>query len=296
MGQDFTGREARSGRRTGGFAELLRSLLSGIPWSERAEACETLHFRRPSAGMIRIENANGRTRVIGEERDDVQIDAHKIARAESVEGAEKLVEEIQIASSGAGGALGLEVVIPGRWNRRGRVDMEVRVPRDLQVEVNSSNGKIAVCGLRGSVRVRSSNGGVRLDDVVGNAEISASNATVSCTCTQGRLVARSSNGKIELSRHRGSVDASTSNGLIHVNLEELSREGVQLATSNGRVVLELPEQVDGDVDLRVDNGVIRNQRTLCRCTRDTSGQVRGQLGAGGTPIRVRTSNGSISLR
>jgi hypothetical protein len=290
-----TGSENGRGPRSG-FGELLRSLFSGIPWSERAEGCVRLHFESPAAGVLRIDNANGRTRVIGEDRSDIQIEALKVARAESSEAAQRLVDEIQIEATRPAGALELEVVIPGRWNRRGRVDLEVRVPRRLKVEVSAANGRVGLYGLRGGVRVRSSNGKVRLEDLVGDADITATNAVVSCRCTSGRLVARSSNGNVKLEEHRGPVDVSTSNGLISVDLDELAPDGVLLATSNGRIVLELPEIVDGDVDLRVDNGVIRNARTLCRCSRDTTGRVRGQLGAGGPPIRLRTSNGSISLR
>jgi DUF4097 and DUF4098 domain-containing protein YvlB len=281
--------------RGGGFGDFVRSLLSGIPWSERAERSDVLHYPRPEE-RVRIENANGRTRVTAEERDDIEITARKIARAESEEAANRLLREISLQAESVSGRLSLEVLIPGRWNRRGRVDLDVRVPRDLRVDVSAANGRVSVEGLRASVRVRCSNGPVRVEDVIGDVEITATNAKICAADTQGRMLARSSNGKIGLSHHRGSVDASTSNGVIDVALEELSGDGVSLATSNGRIVLELPEDVDGDVDLRVDNGVIRNQRTLCRCTRDTSGRVRGTLGAGGTPIRVRTSNGSISLR
>ena len=94
----------------------------------------------------------------------------------------------------------------------------------------------------------------------------------------------------------GSVDASTSNGLIHATLADIGAEGVQLATSNGRIVLDLPEHVDADVDIRVDNGVIRNDRELCKCTSDRADRLRGRIGGGGIPIRVRTSNGSVTLR
>ena len=72
--------------------------------------------------------------------------------------------------------------------------------------------------------------------------------------------------------------------------------GVTLATSNGRIILDLPEAVDADVDMRVDNGVIRNDRQLCQTDRETHGRVLGRLGRGGALIKLRTSNGSISLR
>ena len=131
---------------------------------------------------------------------------------------------------------------------------------------------------------------------IGNIEVATSNAKVCCSGTCGSLVARSSDGKIEIDEHSGSVDASTSNGLIRASLEEVGKHGVQLATSNGRIVLELPEEVDADIDIRIDNGIIRNDRALQRATRETNGRLRGQLGSGGALIKLRTSNGSIALR
>jgi len=92
------------------------------------------------------------------------------------------------------------------------------------------------------------------------------------------------------------ADAKEARARRRADLEELGREGVALATSNGRIVLHLPESVDADVDIRVDNGVIRNDRELCKATGERTGRLRGRLGSGGTPIRLRTSNGSVSLR
>ena len=70
---------------------------------------------------------------------------------------------------------------------------------------------------------------------------------------------------------------------------------MRLATSNGRIILELPEEVDGDVDIRVENGIIRNGRELSG-ENGASGHVRGRLGRGGSPIKLRTSNGTVSVR
>jgi DUF4097 and DUF4098 domain-containing protein YvlB len=279
-----------------GFGGFLRSLLAGIPWSERATGEETVAIAAPPSRMLRVHNANGRTIVIGEERDDVEVRIAKTARAESSEAARQLLDEIQLIHNKSGEALELDVEVPRKWNRRGHANLELHLPRDMSVDVAVSNGKIAVTNLRGRLRARSSNGSVLIDDVVGDIEVATTNAKVCCGSTCGRLTARSSNGKIELDGHSGSVDASTSNGLIRVSMEEVGKAGIQLATSNGRILLTLPEEVDADVDIRVDNGVIRNDRALCKATRASNGQVRGQLGAGGALIKLRTSNGSISLR
>ncbi len=278
-----------------GLGGLIRSLLAGIPWSDRAEREETLLLDSPESAKVKIYNANGRTRLHGEDRSDIEVRALKQARAESDQAAERLLDEIRVNSHLAGDVLEIEVEIPRRWNRHGNVHLDIRMPREVMVGVKSSNGKLCINGLRSALRARSSNGSIRIVDVVGDIELNTSNAKVSCKGTCGRLMARSSNGKIELESHRGSVDASTANGPIHARLDELGKEGVLLATSNGRIALELPEEVDADLDMRVDNGVIRNDRDLGGET-NTNGRVRGTLGHGGALIKLRTSNGLISLR
>jgi hypothetical protein len=279
-----------------GFGGFLRSLLSGIPWSERANGEERVTLTAPASNHLRVHNTNGRTCVIGEERTDIEVVIAKTARAESADAARELLNEIRLVHGMGGDALELDVEVPRKWNRRGHANLELHVPRGTNIDVSVSNGKISITSLCGRVRARSSNGSVTIDDVTGDIEVATTNARVCCAMTNGRLMARSSNGKIELDQHRGSVDASTSNGLIHVSMDEIGKAGVQLATSNGRILLELPEDVNAEVDIRVDNGVIRNDRTLCKATRATNGQVRGQLGTGGPLIKLRTSNGSISLR
>lgn len=279
----------------GGIGGLLRSLLAGIPWSDHAEVVETITLAAPRSGVLRIDNANGKTAILGEDRSDIEVRLQKQARAESQAAADHMAQAIRLASVESDASMDLEIETPKRWNRRGHVNMELRVPRGTRVEVVAANGRVTVAALRAAVRVRSSNVAVRVEDVEGDVEISASNARVHCTGILGRLHARTSNGKIEVDHHRGGIDASSSNGLIHAALEEVASP-IVLATSNGRIVLELPEHVDADVDLRVDNGVIRNQRSLCRCSRSTGGRLIGKLGNGGVPIKLRTSNGSISLR
>jgi hypothetical protein len=280
-----------------GFSGFLRNLLSGIPWSESAHAEETIVLDPPVGRHMAIHNANGRTRVIGDERDDIEVFIEKHARGETTEAAEAVLDEIDVVWEEVADGLELEVEAPSRWKRHGSANLVVRVPRDLEVAVIAANGRVCMEGLRSSVHARSSNGPVTITDVVGDVEVFTSNAKVSCSCTCGRLKARSSNSKIQLDEHSGSVDASTSNGVIHAVLSAVGREGVVLATSNGRIMLELPDDVDGDVDVRVDNGVIRNSLDIKQTEADErTGRLRGRLGKGGCPIKLRTSNGTVSLR
>ena len=277
------------------FAGLLRGLLDGIPWSDRADAEETVRVDAPPGGVFRVQNANGRVQISGEDREDIQVTAHKTVRAESIEAAEELLGEIRLAFSRSAEGVSLDVAVPRKCKSRGFANLSIQLPRAMRVEVVAVNGRVDVEGIRGAVRARSSNGSAKVIDVIGDVEVATSNARVCCTGTCGKLTARSSNGRIEIAHHRGALNVSTSNGLIRAELEDLGGGGIQLATSNGRIVLDLPDEIDADVDIRVDHGTIRNDRSLRHVTRESRGRILGRLGNGGAPIKLRTSNGSISL-
>ncbi|MBW2500573.1 MAG: DUF4097 family beta strand repeat protein [Deltaproteobacteria bacterium] len=290
-------RQSKRGESPGpGFGGLLRSLFSRIPWTESCSREEETTVPAPSGNAVSIYNANGKTRVTGEDRSDILIRVHKSVRADCPDLAEKLLDAVSIQHSNSGDVLEIEVQIPRRCSRTAVAHLDIHLPRQTTVALTSTNGKICLDGLERPIRARSSNGSVSINEVQGDIDVTTANAKVTCRCTRGRLHARSSNGKIEVGRHVGSIDASTSNGVIRASLEALGEEGVSLATSNGRIVLELPYPSDADVDMKVENGVIRNDLELADSTGDVRGRIRGRLGKGGTPIRLRTSNGTVSLR
>ena len=291
--------ERGKGRTSGpGFGGLLRSLFANLPWAESASREESLIVPAPAGRSISVHNANGKTRIIGEDRHDIEIRIHKSVRADCSDLATRLLDSIQIQNTAAAEVLEIEVQIPRRCSRHAVAHIELHVPRETRVSTSSSNGKICLEGIDRDVRARSSNGSISIREVNGDINVTTANAKVDCRCTHGHLRARSSNGKIELGGHRGSIDASTSNGIIRATLESLSQVGVTLTTSNGRIVLDLPEDTDADIDMRVENGHIRNdlELDLEQQSGDEQGWVRGRLGKGGCPIRLRTSNGTISVR
>ena len=282
-------------QRQGGFTGFLRGLISGIPWSERAVREDTVTVDAPQGGGLRVHNSNGKTRITGEDRRDIQVTAYKMARAGSQQAAEELLEEIALRFTEYPEGVELEVEIPRHRHRRGAANLCIKLPREMRVSVSAANGRVDVEGVHGAVEVRSSNGSATITEVIGDVQVATSNAKVHCCHTRGRLRARSSNGKIEIESHSGALDASTSNGVIRAQLDAIGKEGVHLATSNGRIVLDLPDSVDADMDIRVDNGLIRNERPLARGAKETQGRVVGQLGHGGPLIKLRTSNGVISV-
>ncbi len=104
--------------------------------------------------------------------------------------------------------------------------------------------------------VETSNGRVRMEDVDGNARLRTSNGGVRISNVTGDIEARSSNGPIELAQYSGSANLRTSNGAITA---EGIRGYLEAETSNGSINARV-EDLDS-----------------------------------GRPLRLRSSNGSLTL-
>ena len=186
---------------------------------ERARRGEGARARStpPRSGLLRLHNANGAPRVIGEDRDDIEVSpAEDRARRERRRPRAQLARRdpphrrrdrrrrsssrSRSRASGTGAAYAnLELHVP----RGTSIDVTVVERQDL----HHRPARVRERALEQRRRSRSRTWSA-------TSRCQSSNAKVCCACVRGRLVARSSNGKIELDEHRGSVDASTSNGLI----------------------------------------------------------------------------------
>ncbi len=131
--------------------------------------------------------------------------------------------------------------------------------------------------------------GVRLDLVALDGDIvSASTASVR---------ARGVNGDITVVTARGPVRAETVNGDVDARMTTLDgADSVIAKTLNGDAWVFLPEAASIALDLTTANGSFITD--FPGLTSSTSGRknVQATLGAGTTPVRVRSMNGTVGVR
>jgi hypothetical protein len=140
------------------------------------------------------------------------------------------------------------------------VEYDVTVPRSMNVDVTNTNG------------------GIRLAAVTGKLELDTTN------------------GKIDVKRCAGSIDASTTNGTIDAELLRIAQgQPLRLETTNGRIEIALPAGAGADVDASITNGSISSDLPVAT-TRTSSNALRGTINGGGTLLRMRTTNGGITIR
>ncbi|MFN2445906.1 MAG: DUF4097 domain-containing protein [Vicinamibacterales bacterium] len=221
--------------------------------------CEVREETLPAGPLTVDAGRNGSVRVEGSDRTDIRVRAIVQAYAREEARAKELGSQVQVQSSGHRiQSAGPQTERREWWSVSYRID----VPRRNDLELVANNGGIAISDVNGTIRFDTSNGGVRLDDVA------------------------------------GSVRGRTRNGGLRVVLagQRWDGEGLDVETTNGGVTLAIPDGYNAALETRTVNGSFRTDYPIT-----IQGELnyrRGlstTLGAGGAPVRVRTTNGGLRI-
>lgn len=108
---------------------------------------------------------------------------------------------------------------------------------------------------------------------------------VRATCVNGRLDARELGGEANLSTVNGSLEAHS------------SRAGpVEISSINGSIDLTLPSDTKANLEATTVHGSLHNDFGLATSGDGWMGhELRGQLGGGGSDIRLNDVNGAIEI-
>jgi len=208
--------------------------------------------------------------------------------------------------------------------------LEVRMPRDADVEINSGDGsvdvdaitgsldvatgdgRIAARGARGNVRLHTGDGSIDARDLDGTIDASTGDGRISVRGARGDIRLHTGDGSIDGRDLDGNVDASTSDGSVRLagrfdalavhtsdgklvaNVSPGSRmmQPWRLETGDGSVALELPRDLGARIDASTDDGRVTSTIPLQQFGRS---HVAGDINGGGLPIVVSTGDGSIHL-
>jgi hypothetical protein len=213
-------------------------------------------FPLPPGGNFELQNVNGSVHVSGWDRNEVQIHAVKSARRDPRD-----LRRVQIEVQARPDSVAVATRYPHDDGVEVYVEYRVRVPRRVLLRhVGTVNGSVHVSGVEAT----------------------------------GEL--RSVNGNVEVLDGSGRWNARTTNGNVHLELRQVDPSGPLAAeTVNGSIVLALPPDTGAELDVRNVNGDFQSELPLTLQGSLTSREFHGRLGAGGSPIRMRTVNGAIRV-
>jgi DUF4097 and DUF4098 domain-containing protein YvlB len=176
----------------------------------------------------------------------------------------------------------------------------VTMPASADVHASSGDGSIDVEGLNGALNLRSGDGSIRGRDLAGDLTVHTGDGSIKLERVNGALDADTGDGSVTADGALTSVRVHSGDGSVTIRAATGSATDADwsITTGDGSVVLEVADAFGGELDAHTGDGHIRmDDVTLSNVTGQIGkSSVRGRLGAGGHAVKVRTGDGSITLK
>ncbi len=255
----------------------------------------------PDPAVVVVTNVNGPVRVLRGDGETLQVRAK--FRMTSRERADQAAVHVRIDD--ADGHVTVIPVWPGgARNLPESVELVVFTPRPLGANISTGNGSISVQDVTGSVVLMSRNGEISLARAVAlksPAVLNTSNGRIVVEQIQGSIEATTSNGSIAITEADGRVQAVTSNGAIRITLAAQSAGPVAAVSRNGSVRIGVGPGFVGRLNMQTRNGTLSCTESMRRLIghqpvgRRSMELEFGKGDAAGVTSTVQTSNGTITL-
>jgi hypothetical protein len=186
------------------------------------------------------------------------------------------------------------------WFGSRRARLIVSVPATSDVQAKSGDGSVDIEGVSGRFELRSGDGSIRGRRLSGDVNVHTGDGSIRLDEVDGKLDAHTGDGSIVVAGALSAVQVRTGDGSVVLRASPGSAaiEAWSISTGDGSVTMELPEPFDAELDAHTGDGAISmHDVTVSNITgRIAKNTIRGQIGSGGRPLRIRTGDGSITLR
>jgi DUF4097 and DUF4098 domain-containing protein YvlB len=163
--------------------------------------------------------------------------------------------------------------------RNYRVDVNIHMPREGNVNLRTGDGAIVLSNFKGNMQLESGDG---------HEEITSVDGSLHAHTSDGRILASGRFDALDLHSGDGRIEARAVAGST-VNSDWNIRSG------DGSVTLQLPENFAADVDLHTGDGHISVSFPVTVQGNLGEKNIRGKLNGGGNLLTIHTGDGSIRI-
>ena len=210
------------------------------PWSETYQFTQTLKQPMEPKSRLRVENPAGDVRVTAGDGKEILVTVSKRIRASCQEAANKLEPQTNAEIVREGGASVVRVPSHSQL----RADLEITVPRAVQLAGDVRRGAFQASGLEGDVSAEVERGDVTLSNIAGDVRLQL---------RRGSLTARDIKGSIDVDGRGSDIQVSDITGQLSVRGEysgtmEFSNVAQGVRFNSSRTDLEI-QKLPGRLDM-----------------------------------------------
>ena len=245
---------------------------------------------------LRVMTSDGDVTVTG--ADQNQIDARVTTQGWKVGS-----NDVQVIESQSGNSVSIEVRVPhwnwsffgGSHNRSVRV--ELRVPRELALNVRTSDGNVTASGVSGKIEFDTGDGNVTANSVRGDIRMHTGDGHIDGHSLDGSLDADTGDGNLRIDGRFDALALKTGDGSIDAQVATGSKvaNGWNLHSGDGHITLRLPSDLNAYLDAHTGDGSITLDIPVQVSGSLSHSAVRGKLNAGGGTLAVTSGDGSIHI-
>ncbi|HEU5413558.1 MAG TPA: hypothetical protein VFW31_07365 [Candidatus Angelobacter sp.] len=268
---------------------LFLTVMLLLAQTASAQEQQPEHFQRtftvsPGAAL-NVQNYKGTIHVSAADGNQVVVDVQK--RFEGDDSDRKWwMENLKVNFSNDPGNVKVKVEYPTQnctfcfqfHEYVAAVELEIRVPRQMNVMLDGYKPDIKVSGLQGDIAIKSYKASMLIEGTTGAIRIDTYKDTI----------------KLQDVKIRGSLAIKSYKADAEVNARDLG-QSADLENEKGSITIRVP----GDAGLDVDysggrRSTFHSDFNLAMAT-GSSSDVHGTINGGGTRLRLRTVKGSVSL-
>jgi len=266
------------------IAPMLRSQVSGsAPASD--------HFQRSFAitqnGTLHVDNYKGTIHVTGSDGDQVVVDVTKRFEGGNDSDRKWWMENTEVDFHNDSGRVSVEVKYP-QWSCgfcwqghdfSAQVELEIRVPRQINVNLESYKPDIKVAAVQGDIRIKSYKSPITIDSTTGSIRIDTYKDMV-------KLQNVTLRGPLEIKSYKADAEVSA----------KALGDSVTIEDSKGSTLLRVPQNAGLDVDYEGGRRAsFRSDFPISSAAGSFGRSFHGSVNGGGTRLHLRTEKGSVSL-
>jgi hypothetical protein len=243
---------------------------------------------------LSVATGDGDVTVTG--TDQTRIDAHV-----TTVGYKLGPNDVQIIESQNGNHVSIEVKFPhmnwSMWGGHRSLKVDLRVPRELDLDVRTSDGNVTASSLSGKLQFESGDGNVSASSIRGDIRMHTGDGNVDGTGFDGSLDANTGDGNVKIEGRFDSLNLKTGDGHIDAQAGPGSKVASMwnVHSGDGHITLRIPADLNANLDAHTGDGSITLDVPISVSGSLSHSSVRGKLNAGGQTMAISSGDGSIHI-
>src|ERR1700761_1920224 len=173
-----------------------------------------------------------------------------------------LNKSLEIESTQHGDEVELVAKVPRGWHFSigmiRRLHIEVRMPKDADLQVRTGDGEVKASAINGAVDIRSGDGALTVNALRGTIRLHTGDGSIEATELDGRCDASSGDGRLRIAGRFDVLTAHTGNGNIGVEAARASRmeSGWNITSGDGGIEVAVPSDLPANIEASSGDGRI----------------------------------------